>query len=105
VDIDGSGWAISSQSRNKDAAWEVLNAILKAFFQPPPPRHQQYFLTVNKDAVPTETFERWSEALNLISKALGPVWEGKEDVQTALDKVAPAVQKILDEVQAERAKR
>ncbi|ADR35869.1 extracellular solute-binding protein family 1 [Oceanithermus profundus DSM 14977] len=137
VDIDGSGWAISRQSRNPDAAWEVLkflagpegslaftkggliipaigfdpnnpqatNAILKAFFQPPPPRHQQYFLTVNKDAVPTETFERWSEALNLISKALGPVWEGKEDVQTALDKVAPAVQKILDEVQAERAKR
>jgi len=136
VDIDGSGWAMARQSRNKDAAWEVLkflagpegsltftkggliipaigfdpknpeatNAILKAFFQPPPPRHQQYFLTVNKTAIPTETFERWSEAQNLINKALGPVWEGKESVKAALDKVAPAVQKILDEVQAERKK-
>ncbi len=136
VDIDGSGWAMSHQSRHKDAAWEVLkylagpegsvvftkggliipaigfdpkqpeatNAILKAFFQPPPPRHQQYFLTVNKTAMPTETFERWNEAQNIINKALGPVWEGKASVKEALDKAAPAVQKILDEVQAQRKK-
>ena len=83
---------------------EATNKVLKAFFQPPPPKHQQYFLTVNKNAMPTETFERFSEAIGLISKALQPVWQGKEDVKTAMDKVAPKVQKILDEVQAARKK-
>ncbi len=134
VDIDGSGWAISRQSRNPEAAWRLLkfmagpqgslvftrggliipaigfdpknpdtsNAIFQAFFQPPPPRNQQYFLTVNQKARPTETFEAWNEALNLITKALAPVWEGKEEVKAALDRVAPEVQKILDQVQEER---
>ncbi len=83
---------------------EATNKVLKAFFTPPPPRHQQYFLTVNKTAIPTETFERFSEAMRLISKALQPVWQGKEDVKTAMDKVAPQVQKILDEVQKARKK-
>ena len=84
---------------------EATNMVLKAFFQPPPPRNQHFFLTVNKNAMPTETFERWSEALNLINKALEPVWQGKEAVKPALDRIAPQVQKILDEVQAERKKR
>ncbi len=81
---------------------EATNRVLKAFFTPPPPRHQQYFLTVNKDAIPTETFERFSEAIRLIGKALQPVWQGKQDVKTAMDGVAPKVQKILDEVKAGR---
>ncbi len=75
---------------------------LKDFFVPPPPKNQQYFLTVNRTARPTETFERWNEALQLINKALEPVWQGKADLKAALDGVAPQVQKILDEVQAAR---
>ncbi|WP_105318445.1 ABC transporter substrate-binding protein [Thermus tenuipuniceus] len=78
---------------------------LKDFFVPPPPKNQQYFLTVNRTARPTETFERWNEALQLINKALEPVWQGKAELKAALDGVAPQVQKILDEVQAERKKR
>jgi multiple sugar transport system substrate-binding protein len=78
---------------------------LKDFFVPPPPRSQHFFLTVNKTARPTETFERWNEALQLINKALEPVWQGKAELKAALDGVAPQVQKILDEVQAERKKR
>jgi len=75
---------------------------LRDFFVPPPPKNQQYFLTVNRTARPTETFERWNEALQLINKALEPVWQGKADLKTALDGAAPQVQKILDEVQAAR---
>ncbi|GLV48826.1 ABC transporter substrate-binding protein [Thermus sp. LT1-2-5] len=75
---------------------------LKDFFVPPPPKSQHYFLTVNRTARPTETFERWNEALQLINKVLEPVWQGKADLKAALDGVAPQVQKILDEVQAER---
>jgi len=78
---------------------------LKDFFVPPPPRSQHFFLTVNKTARPTETFERWNQALQLINKALEPVWQGKAELKAALDGVAPQVQKILDEVQAERKKR
>jgi len=78
---------------------------LKDFFVPPPPRNQHFFLTVNKTARPTETFERWNEALQLINKALEPVWQGKAELKAALDGVAPQVQKILDEVQAERKRR
>jgi multiple sugar transport system substrate-binding protein len=78
---------------------------LKDFFVPPPPKSQHFFLTVNKTARPTETFERWNEALQLINKALEPVWQGKAELKAALDGVAPQVQKILDEVQAERKKR
>lgn len=78
---------------------------LKDFFVPPPPKNQQYFLTVNRTARPTETFERWNEALQLINKALEPVWQGKAELKAALDGVAPQVQKILDEVQAERKRR
>jgi multiple sugar transport system substrate-binding protein len=78
---------------------------LKDFFVPPPPKSQHFFLTVNKTARPTETFEHWNEALQLINKALEPVWQGKAELKAALDGVAPQVQKILDEVQAERKKR
>lgn len=78
---------------------------LKDFFVPPPPKNQQYFLTVNRTARPTETFERWNEALGLINKALEPVWQGKADLKAALDGVAPQVEKILAEVQAERKRR
>jgi multiple sugar transport system substrate-binding protein len=78
---------------------------LKDFFVPPPPKNQQYFLTVNATARPTETFERWGEALQLINKALEPVWMGKAELKPALDGVAPQIQKILDEVQAQRKKR
>ena len=78
---------------------------LKDFFVPPPPKSQHFFLTVNKTARPTETFERWNEALQLINKALEPVWQGKAELKAALDGVAPQVQKILDEVQAERKRR
>jgi multiple sugar transport system substrate-binding protein len=78
---------------------------LKDFFVPPPPKSQHFFLTVNKTARPTETFERWNEALQLMNKALEPVWQGKAELKAALDGVAPQVQKILDEVQAERKKR
>jgi multiple sugar transport system substrate-binding protein len=78
---------------------------LKDFFVPPPPKSQHFFLTVNKTARPTETFERWNEALQLINKALEPVWQGKAELKAALDGVDPQVQKILDEVQAERKKR
>jgi len=78
---------------------------LKDFFVPPPPKSQHFFLTVNKTARPTETFERWNEALQLINKALEPVWQGKAELKAALDGVAPQVQKILDEVQTERRRR
>uniref|UniRef100_A0A7V3ZZN1 Sugar ABC transporter substrate-binding protein n=2 Tax=Thermus tengchongensis TaxID=1214928 RepID=A0A7V3ZZN1_9DEIN len=78
---------------------------LKDFFVPPPPKNQQYFLTVNRTARPTETFERWNEALQLINKALEPVWQGRADLKAALDGVAPQVEKILAEVQAERKRR
>lgn len=75
---------------------------LKDFFVYPPPKNQQFFLTVNSGARPTETFERWNEALQLINKALEPVWQGKAELKAALDGVAPQVQKILDEVQQAR---
>jgi ABC-type glycerol-3-phosphate transport system substrate-binding protein len=114
----GSGYAITTQCKDRDKAWEVLKrfageqgqrdlssqggiqpAIIKLaespqFLDNERPKNKKIMLEAVKYITFTPLIMRWEEMdLRYISPALDRVWNGKETSEQALKKVVPEINK------------
>ena len=109
VDLDASGWAISSSSLHKAEAWKFIKFIssdnsMKLFTQDglilparkeiansdyflnPPPNNAAVFIDVLKTARPTPVCERYSEILDILDENLESLFDGKSSVDDIINK-------------------
>lgn len=124
VDANGSGWGISSTSRDPDAAWQFIQhvsspeamtrfteagliiparrsvGITEAFVQPDvPPANDMAFIEANETARPTETFEGWGEFVSLLNEGMSEVWLCETSVAEGLGMVEDDIEDLLAEYQ------
>lgn len=124
VDIDGSGWGISSSSDAPEAAWEFIEflaspeamaqwteagiiiparrsvGLTDAFLTPDvPPASDEVFIEANETAIPTETFEGWGEFINLLGEAMSEVWLCDTSVEEGLQIIEEDVEDLLADYQ------
>lgn len=124
VDVDGSGWGISSTSDEPEAAWQLVEFLAsadamarfteegliiparrsvgetEAFVNPDePPAGDQVFIDANEAAIPTETFEGWGEFTNLLDEAMSEVWLCDVPVEEGLAEIEVDVEDLLFEYQ------
>jgi len=124
VDVDGSGWGISSTSDNPDAAWQFIQfvsspeamtrfteagliiparesvGVTEAFVNPnQPPENDLAFIEANETAIPTETFEGWGEFQSLLDEAMSEVWLCNTTVEEALSTIEEDVNDLLADYQ------
>ena len=125
----GSGYAITSQCKDKDKAWEVLKrftneqgqrdltsqggmqpAIMKLadspqFLDKERPMNKKMMLGAVKYIKFNPLIERWEEMnLRYIAPALDRVWNGKLTAEQALKKVVPEINKEFFGKKAEKVK-
>lgn len=121
VGIDGSGWAISSDTKYPEEAWIFIEYLaskttIKEFSRTglivpsrkdiaysidfiektKKPEHAQIFLNILNNARPTPQVERWNEINDLIDKAMEPVWNGNNTACKALKSIENDVNKLLE---------
>ncbi|MEX2535078.1 MAG: sugar ABC transporter substrate-binding protein [Trueperaceae bacterium] len=124
VDVDGSGWGISSSSDDPEAAWEFIQFVsspeamarwteagiiiparrsvgtTEAFISPDvAPASDEVFVEANETAIPTETFEGWGEFVSLLGEGMSEVWLCETSVEEGLDIVADDIEDLLSEYQ------
>ena len=121
VGIDGSGWAISKNSKNPKAAWKLVEflaskdsiekfsktglivparkdiAYSNIFIEKgSSPKHSEIFLTIIKNGQPTPQIERWNEVTDIVDVALEPVWNGKADACKVLNNIKSDINELLE---------
>ena len=107
--LDASGWAISSSSENKKAAWKFVEfmasdesssfitkdglifpankaASHSVEFTNPPPKNIQAFYDTLKNSRSTPLCIKYSEINDMLHERLEPVFDGKITAEKALDK-------------------
>ncbi|HEX7004128.1 MAG TPA: sugar ABC transporter substrate-binding protein [Trueperaceae bacterium] len=124
VDIDGSGWGISSSSDAPEAAWEFIQfvsspeamerwteagiiiparrsvGLSQSFITPDvPPASDEVFIEANETAIPTETFEGWGEFVNLLNEGMSEVWLCETSVEEGLSIIQEDVEDLLSDYQ------
>lgn len=124
IDVDGSGWGISSTSDSPDEAWQVIEFISSAdamtafteagiiiparrsvglsesFISPDiAPASDEIFITANETGIPTETFEGFGEFLNLMNEGLSEVWLCQTSVADGLAQVERDIEDLLSDYQ------
>ena len=124
VDVDGSGWGISSTSDNPDAAWDFIQYVSSAeaqaqwteagiiipsrrsvgetdaFITPDvAPANDSVFIDVNETAIPTETFEGWGEFTTLLGEGLSEVWLCEVSPEEGLAEVTDDIDDVLGDYQ------
>jgi multiple sugar transport system substrate-binding protein len=112
----GSGYAITTQCKDKEKAWQVLKrfagekgqidlasqgglqpAIIKLaesknFLDDYPPKNKKIMLTATKDIIFTPLMTEWEEInLRYISPELDRVWSGQVTAEFALKKIAKEI--------------
>lgn len=122
IDVDGSGWGISSTSRAPEAAWRFIEhvsspeALAKwteagiiipsrrsvglgdSFITPDIyPASDEVFITANETGIPTETFEGFGEFLTLLNEGLSQVWLCQTSVADGLGSVARDIEDLLSD--------
>lgn len=122
IDVDGSGWGISSTSDSPDAAWQFIQfvsspealtrwteagiiipsrrsvGLTDAFLTPDVmPASDEVFIDVNETGIPTETFEGFGEFVNLLSEGMSEVWLCQSSVADGLDVVADDIDDLLSD--------
>jgi multiple sugar transport system substrate-binding protein len=120
VDIDGSGWGISSTSDDPEAAWEFIQflaspesmerwteagiiiparrsvGLTEAFITPDvPPASDEVFIEANETAIPTETFEGWGEFVSLLGEAMSEVWLCETSVEEGFEIIEDDIEDLL----------
>ena len=108
VDLDASGWAISSTSKHKNEAWKFIeflasddsmklfakdglilpskkNIANSEYFLNPPPQNSQIFINVLKTAHPTPVCARYSEILDLLDENFESFFDGKSSVDDIIN--------------------
>ncbi|MBF2055335.1 MAG: sugar ABC transporter substrate-binding protein [Candidatus Sericytochromatia bacterium] len=120
VDADASGWVISSQTRQPEAAWQLVSFLAgqqaaEAFSKPgliiparrdvaysetfltpgQPPASAHYFLEAIDSGRPVPAVPYWNAVLEQINQALEPVWEGRLTAEEALKGLEQRVDPLL----------
>ena len=108
VDLDASGWGISSSSKHKAEAWKFIKFLssdnsMKLFTQDglilparkdiansdyflyPPPNNAKVFIDALETARPTPVCERYSEILDLLDENLESLFDGKSSVDDIIN--------------------
>ncbi|MBU1078581.1 MAG: sugar ABC transporter substrate-binding protein, partial [Spirochaetes bacterium] len=114
----GSGFAIPSGSKNKEAAFRfikfvtgfegqkilmkagfsmpALKTIAKSVhFQNPPPENKQAFIDMTKAAVLEPKLESWNEVQDMEDSELDRIWVNEEKAETVLKRLAKNLNKII----------
>lgn len=122
----GAGYVITANTAHPQAAWTFLK-FLSSFkvqaifaeagiavpatrsvaqsdvFMDQLPRHNaQIFLDEAEIGEPTPAFPGSSDIVSLVNEALTPVWQGKEDAASVLNKVVPQIREIIAKAQVKR---
>ena len=120
IDVDGSGWAISSSSDAPEAAWEFIEFVSSAdamerwteagiiiparrsvgetdaFLTPDvAPASDEVFIEANEAGIPTETFEGWGEFVNLLNEGMSEVWLCETPLEEGLANVSEDIEDVL----------
>lgn len=120
VDADASGWVISSQTTQPEAAWQLVSFLAgreaaKAFTAPgliiparrdvaysesflapgQAPASARYFLEAIESGKPVPAVPYWNAVLEQVSQALEPVWEGRLSAEEALKGLDQRVDPLL----------
>lgn len=122
----GAGYVIGANTSHPDAAWTFLKflsgfkgqaifaesgiavpalrsvAQSEVFMEQRPQHNALVFLEEAEIGEPTPAFPGSSDIIELINKALVPVWQGQQDAASALNKVLPQVKEIIAEARVER---
>lgn len=117
VDVDSSGWCISKKSKNKENAWKLVRFLAsqdsikdfsasglivpsridvsKAFINEKIPQNSKAFIDIIGNGRPTKTTPNWNEISTEIDLGLENIWEGKEEIKSATDKISKRLNALL----------
>jgi multiple sugar transport system substrate-binding protein len=117
----GAGYAISSQSKHKEAAWTFLKWLespkgqaiftetgvavparrsvgqADVFLKQEPPHDAAVFLEETELGRPNPSFKGVQETTRLFDEAFIPVWKGEQTAKEAIEEVVPLVNSVLGE--------
>src|SRR5690606_33635273 len=124
IDVDGSGWGISSTSDAPEEAWRFIESVSSpeaqvlwteagiiipsrrsvglgdSFITPDIyPASDDVFINANETGIPTETFEGFGEFLNLLNEGLSEVWLCQTSVADGLAGVQRDIDDLLSDYQ------
>lgn len=124
IDVDGSGWGISSTSNSPEEAWRFIEFVSSpeaqalwteagiiipsrrsvglgdSFITPDVyPASDEVFINANETGIPTETFEGFGEFLNLLNEGLSEVWLCQTSVEDGLAQVERDIEDLLSDYQ------
>lgn len=107
VPIDISGWAISSQSKNKQLAWEFIEFlssdysikkitetglifpakknIANTVFLAKPPKNAKAFILSTQNSIPTPVCQKYNEINNLLNQEFELLFNGKKTVNEIIN--------------------
>lgn len=117
VDVDASGWCISKSSKNKENAWKLVRFLAsqdsikdfsasglivpsridvsRAFINEKTPQNSKAFIDIIGNGRPTKTTPNWNEISTEIDLGLENIWEGKEEIKSATDKISKRLNALL----------
>lgn len=120
VDADTSGWVISRQCKRPDQAWKLIEFLAsrhaaeaftrsgliiparKDVAQSPiflapgqPPASAHYFLQALETGKPIPAVPYWNEILEVLHRALEPVWDGRQSAAEALKGIDQRLETLL----------
>ncbi len=119
VDVDASGWCITKTSEKKELAWELIQFLADqesikrfttdglivparkdianstSFLGGGLPQNSKAFLEIINTGRPTHTTPNWNEISTEIDLGLENVWNAKEPLKDAADKITKRVDALL----------
>ncbi|MEK7435013.1 MAG: sugar ABC transporter substrate-binding protein [Cyanobacteriota bacterium] len=117
VDVDASGWCMSKSSKNKENAWKLIKFlagsdsirsfsssglivpsrkdVAQEFMKEKEPLGSKYFIDIIETGRPIRTTPNWNEISTEIDLGLENIWEGKEDLNSATNKISKRVNTLL----------
>jgi multiple sugar transport system substrate-binding protein len=122
----GAGYVIAANTPHPEAAWTFLKFLSSfkgqaifaesgiavpalrsvaqsdVFMEQRPQHNAQVFLDEAEIGQPTPAFPGSNDIIELMNKALVPVWQGQQDAASAITQVLPQIEAILAKVQVKR---
>ncbi|MFN8673933.1 MAG: sugar ABC transporter substrate-binding protein [Candidatus Sericytochromatia bacterium] len=117
VDVDASGWCISKSSSNKENAWKLVKFLANKesitsfssgglivpsrkdvsedFMKEKVPENSKAFIEIIDSGRPIKTTPNWNEISTEMDLGLENIWEGKEEISSATEKIAKRVNTLL----------
>lgn len=118
VGVDASGYAMSASTQHPTESWALIQYLTSPkaqsaltqgglivparrdvaespVFLTPPAASSQVFLDAMTTGIPTQAPLRWNEMAEEINLGLEPVFDGTESAQTAVTKLVPKLEALL----------